>query len=130
MTAVDCQAAFDLSGAVRIVMLGYVSRLLDIAGQTAACNRLHSLKERCARWLLMMHDRLRSDDMPLTHEFLSSMLGVRRTRITKSVGELQRGGLIRYGRGLVTILDRPGLSATSCECYRDHDTFRVNSVRC
>ena len=121
MTSVDCKAAFDESAAVRVVMLRYGLRLLDIASQTAACNRLHSLKERCARWLLMMHDRLRSDEMPLTHEFLSIMLGVRRTRVTEAAGELQRGGLIRYGRGLVTILDRPGLTATTCECYRDRE---------
>ena len=121
MTSVDCKAAFDESAAVRIVILRYALRLFDIANQTAACNRLHSLKERCARWLLMMFDRLRCDEMPLTHEFLSIMLGVRRTRVTEVAGELQRAGLIHYGRGLVTILDHGGLSATACECYRDHD---------
>lgn len=121
MTSVDCKAAFDESAAVRVVVLRYALRLFDISSQSAACNRLHSLKERCARWLLMMHDRLRSDEMPLTHEFLSIMLGVRRTRVTEAAGELQRAGLIRYGRGRVTVLDRPGLSATACECYRDHD---------
>jgi CRP-like cAMP-binding protein len=121
MEVADCKAAFEQSAAVRHVMLRYTARLLDIASQTAACNRLHSLKERCARWLLMMFDRLRCDEMPLTHEFLSIMLGVRRSRVTESAGELQRAGLIRYGRGLVTILDHPGLSATACECYRDHD---------
>lgn len=121
MAAADCKAAFEQSAAVRHVMLRYTATLLDLASQSAACNRLHSLKERCARWLLMMHDRLRSDEMPLTHEFLSIMLGVRRTRVTEAAGELQRAGLIRYGRGLVAVLDRPGLSATACECYRDHD---------
>jgi CRP-like cAMP-binding protein len=121
MTSVDCKAALDESAAVRVIMLRYALRLLDIASQTAACNRLHSLRERCARWLLMMHDRLRSAEMPLTHEFLSTMLGVRRTRVTEATGELQRDGLIRYGRGLVTILDHPGLLATACECYREHD---------
>jgi CRP-like cAMP-binding protein len=121
MEAADCKAAFEQSAAVRDVMLRYTATLLDIASQTAACNRLHSLKERCARWLLMMFDRLRCDEMPLTHEFLSIMLGVRRTRVTEAAGELQRAGLIRYGRGLVSILDHPGLSATACECYRDHD---------
>jgi CRP-like cAMP-binding protein len=121
MTAVDCKAAFDESAAVRIVMLRYALRILNIANQTAACNRLHSLQQRSARWLLMMHDRLRSDAMPLTHEFLSVMLGVRRTRVTEAAGELQRLGLIRYARGTVTILDHPGLTSVACECYQNHD---------
>jgi CRP-like cAMP-binding protein len=121
MEAADFKAAFEQSAAVRHIMLRYTATLLDIASQTAACNRLHSLKERCARWLLMMFDRLRSDEMPLTHELLSIMLGVRRTRVTEAAGELQRAGLIHYSRGLVSILDHPGLSATACECYRDHD---------
>jgi CRP-like cAMP-binding protein len=69
----------------------------------------------------MMHDRLQSDEMPLTHEFLSTMLGTRRTRVTEAAGELQRAGLIRYARGVVRIIDHQGLSAIACECYRDHD---------
>ncbi len=121
MGAAECIAAFDQSSAVRKVMLRYTGALLGIATQTAACNRLHSLQERTSRWLLMMYDRLQSDDMPLTHEFLSTMLGVRRTRVTEAAGELQRLGLIRYARGTVTILDHPGLLATACECYRNHD---------
>lgn len=121
MTSVDCKAAFDQSDAFRNVMLRYIDTLLDIAGQTAACNRLHSLKERFARWLLMMHDRLRSDSMPLTHDFVSSMLGVRRSRVTEAAGELQRSGLIRYSRGQVTILNLAELTASACECYRAHD---------
>jgi hypothetical protein len=71
----------------------------------------------------MMHDRLRTEEMPLTHDFLSTMLAVRRTGITEAAGELQRAGLIRYGRGLVTILDREVLVVTACECYRNHDRF-------
>jgi CRP-like cAMP-binding protein len=121
MDASKCIAAFNQSADVRTVILRYTGRLLRIAAQTTACNRVHSLKERSARWLLMMYDRLQSDDMPLTHDFLSSMLGVRRTRVTEAAGELQRSGLIRYARGMVTILDHPGLSAAACECYRTHD---------
>jgi CRP-like cAMP-binding protein len=121
MDASKCIAAFDQSADVRTVILRYTGKLLRIAAQTTACNRVHSLKERSARWLLMMYDRLQSDDMPLTHDFLSSMLGVRRTRVTEAAGELQRSGLIRYARGMVTILDHPGLSAAACECYRTHD---------
>jgi CRP-like cAMP-binding protein len=121
MDASKCIAAFNQSADVRTVILRYTGKLLRIAAQTTACNRVHSLKERSARWLLMMYDRLQSDDMPLTHDFLSSMLGVRRTRVTEAAGELQRSGLIRYARGMVTILDHPGLSAAACECYRTHD---------
>jgi CRP-like cAMP-binding protein len=121
MSAAGCIAAFDQSAAVRKVMLRYMGALLSVGTRTAACNSLHSLRQRTARWLLMMHDRLQSDAMPLTHEFLSTMLGTRRTRITETAGELQRLGLIRYARGVVTVLDHLGLSAIACECYRDHD---------
>lgn len=123
MDAADYIAAFDQSGGVRGIMQRYTGKLFAIATQTAACNRLHSLRERSARWLLMMHDRLASDDMPLTHEFLSFTLGTRRTRVTEAAGELQRAGLIRYTRGTVTILDRSGLTSVACECYRNHDRF-------
>jgi CRP-like cAMP-binding protein len=94
-----------------------------MASQTAACNRLHSLEQRCARWLLNASDRIGSDTMPMTHEFLSSLLGVRRPGVTATAGELQRSGLIRYHRGRLTIVDREGLQATACECYlfdREH----------
>ena len=115
MNAADCIAAFDQSADVRGVILRYTGALLSVGMRTAACNSLHSLQQRTARWLLMMHDRLQSDAMPLTHEFLSLMLGTRRTRITEAAGELQRSGLIRYARGIVNILDHPGLSAIACE---------------
>jgi CRP-like cAMP-binding protein len=121
ISTADCKAAFDENAAVRSVMLRYAGTLFKTAAQTAACNQWHSLKERSARWLLMMYDRLQSDEMPLTHEFLSSMLGVRRTRVTEAAGELQRAGIIGYRRGLVTILDLEKLEATACECYRRHD---------
>lgn len=125
MDAAKCIAAFDQSAGVRKAILRYTGALLGVATQTAACNRLHSLRERSSRWLLMMHDRLQSDTMPLTHEFLSTMLGVRRTRVTEAAGVLQRAGLIRYARGMVTILDYPGLLAVACECYRDHDRLHA-----
>ena len=121
MDAADCKAAFEQSGAVRQVLLRYTATLLDISSQTAACNRLHSIKERCARWILMMHDRLQADDMPLTQEFFAMMLGTRRTRITEAAVELQRSALIRYHRGQITVLDRAALAMAACECYRDHD---------
>ena len=117
MDAALCKAAFDESLAARRVMLRFTEAVLDLASQTAACNRLHSIEQRCARWLLMSSDRIHSDTIPMTHEFLASMLGVRRAGITTSLGELDRSGLINNGRGHVTITDREGLEATACECY-------------
>lgn len=121
MSVADCIAAFDQSADVRKVLLRYTGALLSVGTRTAGCNSLHSLQQRLARWLLMMHDRLQSEAMPLTHEFLSMMLGVHRSRVTETAGAIQRLGLIRYARGVVNILDHPGLSAMACECYRDHD---------
>ena len=118
MKAAPCKTAFDESAAVRSVLLRFTAAILNMSAQTAACNRAHSMKQRCARWLLMSSDRIQSDVMPMTHEFLSSMLGVRRTGVTAIAGELQRSELIRYQRGQVTIVDRAGLEAAACECYR------------
>src|SRR6266446_821961 len=127
MNAALCKAAFDQSEAVRRVVLRFTEAILNLSAQTAACNRLHSIEQRCARWLLMAIDRVQSDEIPLTHEFLSSMLGVRRAGVTITAGELQSSGLIRYHRGLLTVVDRDGLEATACECYRiDHD--RLNAL--
>jgi CRP-like cAMP-binding protein len=124
LPAALCKIAFDESAAVRAVMLGFAGAWLNLSAQTAACNRLHSLEQRCARWLLMACDRAQSERMPMTHEFLSSMLGVRRAGVTTTAGELQRSGLIRYRQGEITIIDRQGLEATACECYSlDHERF-------
>jgi len=122
MKVAECRAAFEQSAAVRIVMLRYFAALFDLASQTAACNRLHTIEQRCARWLLMAHDRLHNDVLPMTHEFLASMLGVRRAGVTEVAGELQSSGLIRYHHGQVTIVNRESLEASACECYHiDHD---------
>ncbi len=86
--------------------------------QTAACNAMHSAEERCCRWLLMTHDRIRSDEFPMTHEMLATALGVRRPTVTLIMAGLYRTGIIRHVRGRVTIVDRPALEAKSCECYR------------
>jgi hypothetical protein len=83
-----------------------------------ACNGRHTLPERLARWLLTARDRATSDELPLSHEFLSMMLGVRRAGVTVAVGTLKTAGLIRNSNGRVTIIDRQGLEAASCECYR------------
>lgn len=122
MHAALCKAAFDQSEAVRRVTLRFAEAMLNLSAQTAACNRLHSIEQRCARWLLMAFDRTQSETIPITHEFLASMLGVRRAGVTNTAGELQRSGLIRYQRGQLTLVDRDGLEASACECYRiDHE---------
>ena len=92
------------------------SRLTQVA-QGAACNRYHSIDERLARWLLMTHDRMRSDEFRLTQEFLSNMLGVRREGVNKAASGLQRRNLINYSRGTLTTLNRVGLEAVACRCY-------------
>jgi CRP-like cAMP-binding protein len=88
------------------------------SAQIACCNRLHEVDGRLARWLLMSQDRMESDLLPLTHEFISQMLGTRRSSVTVAAGVLQRAGLIRYVRGSIKIADRQGLEEASCECYQ------------
>jgi CRP-like cAMP-binding protein len=88
-----------------------------ILGQLAACNRLHEAEERLGRWLLMVRDRVDSDQYLLTQEFLANMLGARRTTVTAAAGTLQRKGLIKYSRGRIRIVDAPGLENEACECY-------------
>ena len=85
--------------------------------QGVACNALHSVEQRCAKWLLMSHDRVEGDWFPLTQQFLAQMLAVRRASVTKSAGKLQKAGVIAYSHGKVTVLDRKGLEAAACECY-------------
>jgi CRP-like cAMP-binding protein len=95
----------------------YLQAYVNMLGQLAACNRLHSVYERCARWLLMTHDRVDSDEIALTHEFLAMMLGTGRSGVTIAAGTLQQAGFIRYAHGSITIRDREGLENASCECY-------------
>jgi CRP-like cAMP-binding protein len=96
----------------------YAQALFHQVSLTATCNGRHEIYERCARWLLMTHDRVENDEFVVTHELLSKMLGVRRSGVTVAAGMLQTAGLINYTRGRVRILDREGLEAASCECYR------------
>ena len=105
-------------GALHGVLLRYADVLLAQVAQTAACNATHLVQERCARWLLMTHDRAGADQFNLTQEFLAVMLGVRRPSVTVVAGTLHKAGLIDYGHKRITILDRKALEATSCECYR------------
>lgn len=100
------------------VLRRHTQALLTQVAQSVACNRMHAVEERCARWLLMTHDRVhRAPQFPMTQEFLATMLGVRRATVTVAAGMLQRAGLIRYTRGKITVVDREGLEAASCECY-------------
>ena len=95
----------------------YSQAYLTQAAQGAACNRLHGIEQRCARWLLMTHDRVAGDEFPLKQQFLAEMLGVRRAGVSVAASALQEAALIRYSRGAVQVLDRDGLEAASCECY-------------
>ena len=100
------------------LLLRYMQTLMNEISQTAACNRFHSVEGRCCRWLLLTHDRVESDSFPLTQEFLSYMLGVRRASVSEVAATLHRSGLIDYHRGRITIRDRKGLEAFACECYQ------------
>ena len=102
---------------LRRVMCCYVRAFIGQVLQSVACNGLHSVDVRCSRWLLMTHDRVGKDSFPLTQEFLAEVLGVHRPTVTVAARMLQEAGLIRYSRGVVTILDRPGLENAACECY-------------
>ena len=108
---------FERPGELRRRVEKYVLANLLQSAQYAACNRLHPIAERLARWVLTCHDRIESDHMPLTHEFLAQMLGAPRTTVTLAAGTLHHAGLIDYSRGHVTIKNRAGLEEATCECY-------------
>ena len=111
------QTAMEDNVALRTMILRYSLAFNAQITMTAACNGRHHIDQRLARWLLMAHDRVQKDQFPMTHEFLSMMLGVRRAGVTIAAGALQKGGFITYDRGRVRIEDRPGLEAISCECH-------------
>jgi CRP-like cAMP-binding protein len=100
------------------LLLRYTQALITQISQTAVCNRLHSVDQRLCRWLLMTHDRTESDELQMTHEFISNMLGVRREGVTVAAHRLQEEGMISYMRGHINILDRQQLLAHVCECYQ------------
>jgi CRP-like cAMP-binding protein len=109
---------FRRGGPVQALLLRYSQALITQISQTAVCNRLHSVEQRLCRWILLCHDRLQSNELRMTQEFISNMLGGRRQSVTVAAGRLQDAGLIHYARGHIKILDRAGLQAAACECYQ------------
>jgi CRP-like cAMP-binding protein len=108
----------DRRGAFYDLLTRYTQALLGLIMQSTACNAVHTVEQRLARWFLMAHDRVGTDEFPLTQEFVAMMLGVARPTVTIVAGTLQKAGLITYQRGRVKVLDREKLEAASCECYR------------
>jgi CRP-like cAMP-binding protein len=108
---------FDRAGPVLHLLLRYTQALLTQMAQTAVCNRHHSLDQQLCRWLLLSMDRLSGNELVMTQELIANMLGVRREGVTEGALKLQKVGLIRYSRGRITVLDRPGLEQRTCECY-------------
>jgi len=118
MSTAVLRSAVDRSATLRDRCLRYLEMLMVQTSQVAACSARHNLPERLARWLLMVRDRIDSADLPMTQEFLSVMLGVRRSGVSVAASTLQAGGLIQLSRGHVTILDHDGLATAAYDCYR------------
>jgi CRP-like cAMP-binding protein len=119
----DFRECLDQCPQLVTALLSYSQEVAMQTTQIAACNIMHDISNRLARWLLMSQDRIGSDDLPLTQEFLSQMLGIRRASVSVQAAILQRAGLIKYAHGQVTVLDRKGLENAACECY---DTIQRN----
>jgi CRP-like cAMP-binding protein len=109
---------FERYGPTMHLLLRYTQALITQMAQTAVCNRHHSVDQQLCRWLLLSLDRLQSNELSMTQELIANMLGVRREGVTEAAGKLQEAGLIRYRRGTITVLDRPGVETRSCECYQ------------
>jgi CRP-like cAMP-binding protein len=118
MTADAFRREMDRRGPFYELLSHYAQALVGFIMQSTACNAVHSVEQRLARWLLMAQDRMGADEFPLTQEFVAMMLGATRPTVTVVAGTLQRAGLITYHRGHVTVLDREKLESASCECYR------------
>jgi CRP-like cAMP-binding protein len=118
LPAGEFRAEVARGGPVNDVVTGYVRACLTASYRQTACNSLHPIADRCARWLLMCRDAVGVDEFPLTHEFLAVMLGVRRASVSATAGHLQTAGMITYRHGRVTICDPPRLEEAACECYR------------
>ncbi len=112
------QEEFRRGGEFQLILLRYTQALITQISQTAICNRLHGVEQRFCRWLLLSHDRVKTNKLDMTQELIAKMLGGRRESVTVAAGRLQDAGLISYVRGQITILDRPGLEKTVCECYQ------------
>ena len=117
LTAKLLKQEFNRAGPVLHLLLRYTQALITQMTQTAVCNRHHSVEQQLCRWLLLSLDRLQSPSLNMTQELIANMLGVRREGVTEAAGKLQRAGFIRYRRGRIDVLDRPGLEGTACECY-------------
>jgi len=112
------KSEFGRFGPTMHLLLRYTQALITQMAQTAVCNRHHTVDQQLCRWLLLSLDRLGSNELSMTQELIANMLGVRREGVTEAAGKLQAADLIRYGRGRITVLDRPGLEARCCECYQ------------
>ncbi len=108
---------FNRHGELLLLMLRYTQALITQVAQTAVCNRHHTIDQQLCRWLLLSMDRLAGNRLTMTQEFISNMLGVRRSGVSNSAAKLEQQGVISYARGMITVLDRPRLEAMSCECY-------------
>jgi CRP-like cAMP-binding protein len=108
---------FERHGELLHLLLRYTQALITQMAQTAVCNRHHSVDQQLCRWLLLSLDRLNSSELTMTQELIANMLGVRREGVTEAAGKLQKQGIIRYSRGQIVVLDRPGMEALCCECY-------------
>lgn len=117
MPAGDFQAELRRNAALMTILGRYTQALFTQVAQSSACNRVHTMRARCARWLLQTHDRVDTDTFQLTQRFLAQMLGVRRATVTEAAGSLQDAKLIEYKMGTIRVLDRQGLEAAACECY-------------
>lgn len=118
MSGTAFRAALDSDPALRDLAQRFVIAYLAVVSQSVACNRLHNIEQRFARWMLMTHDRVDSDSFNLTQEFIADMLGVHRPSVSLVAGSFQKAGFIKYVRGTMSILNREGLEQASCECYR------------
>lgn len=118
MTADRLKAEFDRHGALYRLILLYTQALFTQVAQTAACNSRHTVEQRLARWLLSIEDRIESEQLLLTQEFIAQMLGIRRSGVTVAATALQQAGMIRYSRGKIAIVDRQLLQSSACECYK------------
>ncbi|HUF80498.1 MAG TPA: Crp/Fnr family transcriptional regulator [Burkholderiales bacterium] len=113
----DLKAKFAEGGAFQLLMLKFTQALITQVSQTAVCNLHHTIEQQLCRWLLLSLDRLPADEIQMTQELIANMLGVRRQGVTEAAGKLEKRGIIKYTRGLITVIDRRALEARCCECY-------------